>query len=271
MSAAGSSVISGASRWLAARAGVPPTASASPAAAMLRRTVQWFIKGILHPSSVFASVRVGAPSPTPTSHASRPDCGRLGEPGRTCATRRTDPIGGARSYMASGKKKTVTAGHSVAEHRAPTGDLAVLIERTANGEESALAALYDRTAAMVNGLALRILGDRSAAEEVTGDVYLQVWRQAERYNAGRGAPLAWLLTLARTRAIDRRRTSARQHTETAPIRAALRVASDAPGPEERSAVRQRRQVVRKALTGLPADQRRTLELAYFDGLSHSEI
>ena len=63
-------------------------------------------------------------------------------------------------------------------------DWGALIERTARGEEAALAALYDGTAALVNGLALRIVGDRGAAEEVTIDVYLQVWRQAVRYYPG---------------------------------------------------------------------------------------
>ena len=172
--------------------------------------------------------------------------------------------------MPSGKKK-VTAGHSLAALEPRPDDLGGLIERTANGEAAALAALYDATASLVNGLALRVLGDRGSAEEVTGDVYLQVWRQAVRYDGTRGAPLAWLLTLTRSRAIDRLRTGASQRARTAPIEAALRVASDAPGPEERSAVRQRRQVVRSALTHLPAEQRRAIELAYFEGLSHSEI
>jgi RNA polymerase sigma-70 factor (ECF subfamily) len=163
--------------------------------------------------------------------------------------------------MPSGKKK-VTAGHSLAALEPRPDDLGGLIERTANGEEAALAALYDATASLVNGLALRVLGDRGSAEEVTGDVYLQVWRQAVRYDGTRGAPLAWLLTLTRSRAIDRLRTGASQRARTAPIEAALRVAS---------AVRQRRQVVRSALTHLPAEQRRAIELAYFEGLSHSEI
>ena len=74
-----------------------------------------------------------------------------------------------------------------------------LIARTGNGEEDAFAALYDATAPFVHGVALRILGDRAAAEEVTGDVYLQVWRQAVRYDATRGTPVAWLSMLARTR------------------------------------------------------------------------
>jgi len=171
--------------------------------------------------------------------------------------------------MPSGKK--TVAGHSLAALQTRQDDLGVLIERTADGEDTALAALYDATCAMVNGLALRILGDRSVAEEVTADVYLQVWRQAARYDAGRGAPLTWLLTLTRSRAIDQLRAGAGRRASAAPMRAALHVASEAPGPEEHSTVRQRRRVVRRALTRLPSDQRRALELAYFEGLSHSEI
>src|SRR5438876_5260871 len=77
-------------------------------------------------------------------------------------------------------------------------DWAGLIAHTARGEEEALAALYDDTSALVNGLALRILGDAGAAEEVTADVYLQIWRRAVTYDPARGAPLGWLLTLARS-------------------------------------------------------------------------
>src|SRR5262245_33921093 len=165
----------------------------------------------------------------------------------------------------------VASGHSLAAVQPPSDDLGGLIARTARGEESALAALYDSTAALVNGLAMRILGDRGAAEEVTGDVYLQVWRQAVRYDQTRGAPLAWLLTLTRTRAIDRLRSNGSQRARTDPLRAAIVLPSTAPGPEEHSHLSQRRRFVQEALTGLPADQRQAIELAYFGGQSHSEI
>jgi len=169
------------------------------------------------------------------------------------------------------ERKTVALGPSAAAVQPRHEDWGTLIERTANGEEAALAALYDGTAALVNGLALRILGDRGAAEEVTGDVYLQVWRQAERYDDTRGTPLTWLLTLARTRAIDRLRAMNVRRARTEPLRAARTVPTETPGPEERSVVRQRRQLVQRALGRIPAEQRRAIELAYFEGLSHSEI
>jgi RNA polymerase sigma-70 factor (ECF subfamily) len=153
----------------------------------------------------------------------------------------------------------------------PSEDWAALIGRAAAHDPAALAALYDGTAHLVHGLALRIVGDPAAAEEVTGDVYLQVWRQAARYDPSRGAPLAWLLTLARSRAIDRRRSAASGIGATEPLAAAGDLASHGPGPEETSVLAERRHMVRGALGRLAADQRRAIELAYFGGLSHAEI
>ena len=123
----------------------------------------------------------------------------------------------------------------------------------------------------MNGLALRILGDAGAAEEVTADVYLQIWRRAVTYDPARGAPLGWLLTLARSRAIDRLRTGATRRMRTERLRHAMAMPSNESGPEERSALSERRRLVRAALGRLPAEQRRTIELAFFAGLSHGEI
>ena len=86
---------------------------------------------------------------------------------------------------------------------------AELIREAASGDQQALAALYDATSRTVYGLLLRILADASAAEEVLLDVYEQVWRQAASYNRERGTPLAWLTTIARSRAIDRLRRGRR--------------------------------------------------------------
>jgi RNA polymerase sigma-70 factor (ECF subfamily) len=88
-------------------------------------------------------------------------------------------------------------------------DWALLIKKVADGDQSALTALYDSTSRMVFGLVLRVVSDRSTAEEVLLDVYTQVWRQAKTYDTGRGAPLAWLMTIARTRGIDRLRAGRR--------------------------------------------------------------
>jgi RNA polymerase sigma-70 factor (ECF subfamily) len=170
-----------------------------------------------------------------------------------------------------GETKPVTQGGALAALAPRDEGWGALVERTARGDMNAFAAFYDATAALVHGLALRILGDPGAAEEVTADVFLQVWRQAGRYDAARGAPLAWLLTLTRSRAIDRRRARAAESPDVGPLREALHVASAEPGPEESAALAERRRVVRAALGRLTTEQRRAIELSYLCGLSHTEI
>jgi RNA polymerase sigma-70 factor, ECF subfamily len=146
-----------------------------------------------------------------------------------------------------------------------------LIERTARGDASALATLYDGTASLVMGLALRILGDHAVAEEVVSDVYLQVWHQAARWDPERGAPLTWLLTVARSRAIDRLRVGAAQRAQRAPLSDALDVPAAGPGPDGAAAAARQRAIVQDALGRLGTEQREVIELAYFGGLSHGEI
>lgn len=153
----------------------------------------------------------------------------------------------------------------------PDPEPAALIARCARGDQAALASLYDATAAQVNGLALRILGDRDSAEEITGDVFMQVWRSAGSYDAGRGSPLAWLLTIARSRAIDRLRATAGDRKQTAPLELGLRTPTGEPGPEEMSSLAQRGRFVRAALDRLSREQREAIELAFYGGLSHNEI
>ncbi|HWX24202.1 MAG TPA: sigma-70 family RNA polymerase sigma factor, partial [Vicinamibacteria bacterium] len=80
-----------------------------------------------------------------------------------------------------------------------------ILRQLAAGDRRVLGELYDRYAGLVNGLALRILKDRSDAEDVVQDVFVQVWRQADRFDPSRGTPEAWLCTMARTRALDRLR------------------------------------------------------------------
>jgi len=153
----------------------------------------------------------------------------------------------------------------------PDAEPRELIARCARGDQAALARLYDTTAAQVNGLALRILGDRDTAEEITGDVFLQAWRAAATYDASRGSPIAWLLTMARSRAIDRLRATAGDRRRTAPFELGLKAASGEPGPEEASSLGQRGRFVHAAMERLSREQREVIELAFFTGLSHSEI
>jgi RNA polymerase sigma-70 factor, ECF subfamily len=135
------------------------------------------------------------------------------------------------------------------------------IRRIADGDHAALGELYDRYAPMVTGLAVRILHDLADAEDVLQAVFLQVWRQASRYDAERGAPEAWLCTIARTRALDhlRRRVALREKHTTVTLQHAA-----APSTVERLAVR-------RALGELRPTQRRALELAYYEGLTQTEI
>lgn len=146
-----------------------------------------------------------------------------------------------------------------------------LIARTARGDEHALRDLYDGTGGTVYAVALRILGDAALAEEVTMDVFMQVWNQAERWDPARGAPLTWLATLARSRAIDRRRVGAAQRAQTDTLADLPETPHAGPGPEEDVAVAERRRLVRAALAGLSPGQRAALELAWFQGLSHAEV
>ena len=136
-----------------------------------------------------------------------------------------------------------------------------LLRRLSAGDQSALGELYDLYAGLVNGLALRILRDGSEAQDVVQEVFLQVWRQAARYDPARGSPEAWLCTMARTRALDRLRRLAARREEPEPR---LPDAGAAPRPEATLAVR-------GVLERLSAVQREALELAYYEGLTQSEI
>lgn len=146
-----------------------------------------------------------------------------------------------------------------------------LIARTAEGDQTALAKFYDCTSPQVFGLILKILNNREAAEEVTLDVYTQVWRQAHTYDQTRGAPGAWLMMLARTRAIDRFRAGAAEHGRIEPLDAVALFANDGEAPDRNVEGEERRRYVQLALDMLTAEQRQAISLAYFYGLSQSEI
>ena len=146
-----------------------------------------------------------------------------------------------------------------------------LIARTAQGDQAALATLYDRTSPQVYGFVLKILDNREAAEEVTLDVYTQVWRQAHTYDETRGTPGSWLMTLARTRAIDRFRSGAAERGRLNPLDTVELMASEDNTPEQDMAGQERRRYVQQAVALLTAEQRQAIALAYFYGLSQSEI
>lgn len=146
-----------------------------------------------------------------------------------------------------------------------------LLERIRRADERALATLYDRYAGLVLTVALRVVGDREVAEEILQDTFLRCWNGVETYQTSRGHAAAWLMGIARNRAIDVLRS--RHHKGRMRERTPLPEpdAPNQPGnPDETEAIAMR-QAVSAALATLPANQRQVIELAYYGGLSQSEI
>lgn len=142
----------------------------------------------------------------------------------------------------------------------------------ARREENALAELYDRYGGTVHALALRMTGDRGAAQEITLDAFLQVWQQVDRFDASHGSLEGWLFTIARSRAIDRLRAGrAAKRTREEGQDETPAEPTKIEAPEEIFELAERRRYVRHAMAGLSAAQRAALELAFFQGMSHSEI
>lgn len=153
----------------------------------------------------------------------------------------------------------------------PGGADSELLARSARGDADALAALYDRHAAAAFALAMRMCRSRPAAEEICQEAFLSVWRSADRYDPARGSARTWLLGVVHNRAIDHLRRSA--------TRDRLRASDDGitervPAPERtdaQAAQHEEAAAARAALDGLPPTQRQAVELAYFAGLTHTEI
>jgi len=146
----------------------------------------------------------------------------------------------------------------------------------AEGDEQALSGLYDRFSGVVFSLAARILGDEDDAAEVTLDTFTQAWLRAADFDPGRSTVTTWLCVMARSRAIDRMRARRSQRDRVA--RATQRTGGEPVGMASRAADAndalentQRRRHIQRAMTALPEPQRRAIELAYFDGLSQSQI
>ena len=156
--------------------------------------------------------------------------------------------------------------------RESTSDLASILKAISRKDERALAKFYDDTVSSVHGVVSRILSDVQIAEETTLDVYLHVWEKAGSYVPQRGSPLAWLLSIARHRAIDRWRSLAARRRREGTFSESLDTSPHPQAnPEHRTISEERRQRVSAAIGRLPVAQKRCIELAYFQGMSHSEI
>jgi RNA polymerase sigma-70 factor (ECF subfamily) len=145
-----------------------------------------------------------------------------------------------------------------------------LLARAGRGDADALEALYRRHGPRAMGVALRVLRERSDAEEVLQETFVEVWRRAREYSPSRGTVEAWLLTITRTRAIDRLRSRAARG-RMVEARSAEPADSGPKLPDALSAAAQDAARVQVALATLPAEQRLALELAYWEGLSQTEI
>jgi len=144
-----------------------------------------------------------------------------------------------------------------------------LLKAIAARDEAALAQLYDRYRTILFGLLMRILNNREEAQDVLQETFLQVWRKAADFDESRGRPFTWLVTVARSRGIDRLRTLAsRERVAEAGAREVSEEVSDAATDAFKS---EQRGLVSDALAKLPDEQKRLIMLAYFDGLTQSEI
>jgi RNA polymerase sigma-70 factor (ECF subfamily) len=145
-----------------------------------------------------------------------------------------------------------------------------LLEQIAGGDGEAFRRFYDRYASLVFTFAIRLLGSRSDAEDLLQEVFLQVWRQAQSYSPERGSPEAWLITMTRSRGIDKLRSTRRRDMsplspdEPARLEGGMRAEPPTQATEAKL-------TLEGVLTKLPEAQRTVLELAYFDGLTQSEI
>jgi len=141
----------------------------------------------------------------------------------------------------------------------------------ARGDASAMADLYDRHARAIYSLALRMLADAAEAEDVVQDVFTQAWRQAGLYDPARAAVIGWLLVIARARTLDRLRARRSRIASAGTGPDPVDIADVTPGQDVQAIGREQGSRVRAALAALSAAQREAIELAYYKGLSQSDI
>lgn len=162
---------------------------------------------------------------------------------------------------------TATGGRAVSLDEA----WAVHLEKIARGDEAAFARLYDESSPFVFGLILRMLADQADAEEVTLDVYHEVWRKAVSFNSRRGQAAGWLMMLARSRAIDHIRSRAARRRTEQPLPAGFPDGGAGGDHDGAGRVEPQRQAVKQALATLSPQQRELIELAFYSGYTQSEL
>jgi RNA polymerase sigma-70 factor, ECF subfamily len=145
-----------------------------------------------------------------------------------------------------------------------------LVLEIGRGDRGAFGRFYDRYAPLVFSFAMRLVRERAAAEDLLQEVFLQIWRDARSYSPERGTPEAWIITITRSRAIDRLRSIRRRDRTFVPMEGSAGKEYDAK-VESGAAPSDARIMVNSALSRLSGSQREVLQLAYFDGLSQSEI
>ena len=144
------------------------------------------------------------------------------------------------------------------------------LQATAEGDAKALREVFDRTSAKLMGICLRVLKDREEAEDVLQDVYVSVWRRAGSFDPARASPITWLATIARNRAIDRLR-SRRSQGSSAPVEAIMEMADERPDGFAQAAAKDEGERVRHCLSTLEGRAQELIRVAFFDGLSYSDL
>lgn len=155
-------------------------------------------------------------------------------------------------------------------------DLAALLARVARGDHPALAELYDRTSPILYGLLMRMLRNPERAQEALQETYIRIWQRAETYVADRGEPIAWLIGVARYRALDQLRAHREidrdpGELENDPEAVALQAGAVDHGPEAGAVQREGLERLLRCLGGLTQVQRKSVLLAYYEGYSHTEL
>jgi RNA polymerase sigma-70 factor (ECF subfamily) len=153
----------------------------------------------------------------------------------------------------------------------PEMDDPVLVERVARGDRQAFLHLYDRHSARVYALALRMLGDVTLAEEVAQDAFMKLWTRARAFSAARGTLVAWLLTITRHCALDRIRMEARRPAFSGALSIDREDGRTSLTSPESATEEARWRSLRFALAELPTEQRQVIELAYYHGVTHSQM